>query len=172
MKDKTRGQSKSLKNPVIIMLGILLAFITVWVVDQTVHFGITTGNSMSSTLENGDFIVFRQGKEINNGDVIVFTPPENAEDHLTDGTTYIKRVIAKGGDHLVIQDSRIYVNGDCLEESYIEEHTFKGTEDQIIPDGELYVMGDNRNNSNDSRNFGSIKESTVCGIVEQFCLRR
>ena len=75
--------------------------------------------------------------------------------------SYIKRVIATEGDHIKIENGKVYINGEVYEEPYLPE----GTEttdangfytDLIVPQGTVFVMGDNRGNSTDSRAFGCI----------------
>lgn len=76
-----------------------------------------------------------------------------------DKTTYIKRVIGVAGDHILIQDGNVYLNGEKLEEDYILEGAVTNGEsfyDIVVPDGYVYVMGDNRERSTDSRAFGCI----------------
>ena len=73
--------------------------------------------------------------------------------------SYIKRVIAVEGDHLKIEEGKVYLNGEELDEPYLREGiTTKGGNytEVIVPKGCVFVMGDNRPHSTDSRSFGCI----------------
>jgi len=73
--------------------------------------------------------------------------------------SYIKRVIGLPGDHIQIQNDKVYINGKALNEPYLkpgvltEGGTFR---DFVVPEGYLFLMGDNREHSTDSRSFGCI----------------
>jgi len=73
--------------------------------------------------------------------------------------SYIKRVIGLPGDHVKIEDGKVYINGKELDEPYLRDEittdgkTFK---DIVVPEGYLYVVGDNRPHSTDSREFGCV----------------
>ncbi|MDO5556240.1 MAG: signal peptidase I [Clostridia bacterium] len=74
-------------------------------------------------------------------------------------TSYIKRVIAIEGDHIKIEDGKVYLNGQELEEPYLRDGiTTEGRvfTDITVPKGYIFVMGDNRPQSTDSRSFGCI----------------
>ena len=77
---------------------------------------------------------------------------------------FIKRVIAVAGDKVEGRDGRVYVNDEAVDEPYLTEgqqtSPFGPAE---IPAGKIFVMGDNRNNSDDSRNFGPVDADTVVG---------
>ncbi len=83
--------------------------------------------------------------------------------------SYIKRVIGVSGDHIKIENGNVYLNGNLLEEEYLEEGTktemvFDGFYDNVIvPDGYVYVLGDNRSASIDSRKFGCIPIKRIEG---------
>ena len=77
----------------------------------------------------------------------------------TSKTSYIKRVIAVGGDHIKIEDGKVYLNGEELEEPYLRDGITTESSlftDITVPEGYVFVMGDNRPHSTDSRSFGCI----------------
>lgn len=125
----------------------------------------------------------------NRGDIITFESPSNlvlSEDELNQSviarydnkptsvmkkfsyyvleigkTSYIKRVIGLPGDHVVIQDGKVYINDNELEENYLQSGVVtdngKGNcTDLIVPENTVFVMGDNRAQSADSRRFGCV----------------
>jgi len=120
------------------------------------------GASMMPTYEDGDFVLVNKiGKKISGierFDVIVFKTPNDE--------TYIKRVIGLPGDHIAYENDTLYINGEALEEPYLDLHkkqlldtgtltqdfTLQSlTDHSTIPEGYLFVLGDNRRNSIDSR---------------------
>ncbi len=82
----------------------------------------------------------------------------------TTKTSYIKRVIGVAGDHIKIEDGKVYRNGEELQEDYLPEGTItknKTYSDIVVPEDCVFVMGDNREHSTDSRDFGCIPISKV-----------
>ena len=75
-------------------------------------------------------------------------------------TSYIKRVIGVAGDHIVIQDGKVYLNGEELKEEYLSSNVRTERNgafyDVVVPEGYIFAMGDNRGDSMDSRAFGCI----------------
>lgn len=95
------------------------------------------------------------------GDVIVLDSPNEADDLL------IKRVIGLPGEHVAIQDGRVYIDDQRLDEPYVAEYcTYRSCngEWQLGPD-EYFVLGDNRSHSLDSHSFGPIQESAIKGVA-------
>ena len=84
--------------------------------------------------------------------------------------SYIKRAIALPGEHVEIKEGKVYIDGEELEEPYLQEGIVTdvvgaGFDDFIVPEKCIFAMGDNRNHSTDCRAFGCIPleeiESTV-----------
>ena len=75
--------------------------------------------------------------------------------------SYIKRVIALPGEHVEIKDGEVYINGEELQEDYLQDGIVTdvmgaGFSDFIVPENCVFAMGDNRNHSTDCRAFGCI----------------
>jgi len=139
--------------------------------------------SMKDTLLVGDFLFvnkFEYGPKIpfthirlpglrqpRRGDVIVFQYPENPS------KDYIKRCIATGGETLEIRNKQVSVNGNALAEPYAihSDPTVKPAGydyrdnygPYVVPAGEMFMMGDNRDNSHDSRYWGTLDMDLVKG---------
>lgn len=83
-------------------------------------------------------------------------------------TSFIKRVIGLPGDHVEIKNKSVYLNGQALEEKYLDAGTVTDSAegfflDVVVPDGYVYVLGDNREVSGDSRRFGCIPVDKIEG---------
>ena len=118
------------------------------------------GSSMEPNLHHGEFVIvskvnYRFG-EPERGDVVVFDFPRNITKE------YIKRVIGLPGEHIRVEDGKVYVNGVALAESYLEiEPQYNG--EWVVPEEALFVLGDNRNNSSDSHNWGMVPMNNIIG---------
>lgn len=74
--------------------------------------------------------------------------------------SYIKRVIGLPGEHVKIENGKVYINDVELEENYLQEGVITNEagpySDLIVPEGCIFAMGDNRGGSTDCRQFGCI----------------
>jgi signal peptidase I len=139
--------------------------------------------SMMDTLLKGDFLFvnkFEYGPKIpfthvrlpglhdpKRGDVIVFQWPQDPT------KDFIKRCVATGGETLEIRDKALAVDGAPLREPYaihtdpnVRPAGFDYRDNYgpfTVPKDEMFMMGDNRDNSNDSRYWGTLDMDLVKG---------
>lgn len=147
-------------------------------------------SSMENTLfENQQLIVDKLSynfSEPKRGDIIIFLEKEVKGNIIDDALRNIdsmaslfsgsknlnelhprlvKRVIGIEGDEIDIKDGYVYVNGNKLEEPYVNGETLKGDFKLPVKVGhnKLFVLGDHRSVSTDSRTFGLIDIEQVDG---------
>lgn len=121
------------------------------------------GTSMMPSLDDQERIfvnkfVYRL-EPIQRGDIVVFRYPRDTS------KSYIKRVVGVAGDRIRIDDGLVYVNSRPLDEDYVpsafsDDRSYPET---VVPPNSFFVLGDHRSMSNDSRDFGPVKESFIYG---------
>ncbi len=125
-------------------------------------------NSMLPTLLKGDRLVVEKISyrlhPPKKGDIVVFTPPEQLQNEgFRKDQAFIKRIIGLPGQEVKVEQGKVYINGEQLDEKYINEPPDYKLEKIIVPENYLFVMGDNRNNSNDSHIWGFLPQKNVIG---------
>jgi len=138
---------------------------------------VVDGESMMPTLNDKDrMIVNKIGYVVGEPerfDIIVFHAPEEKD--------YIKRIIGLPGDTIEYKNDILYVNGEPVDEPYLDEFKEEYKEQNLdgtltesftladklgqetVPEGHLFVMGDNRRESKDSRHIGFVSMDDVIG---------
>lgn len=135
---------------------------------------VVDGDSMMPTLENGDRMIVNKFSykigEPDRFDIVVFHAPEQKD--------YIKRVIGVPGDFVEYKDDQLYINGEPIDEPYLDAYKAEISEGNltgdfslkdidpsldVIPEGYVFVMGDNRRFSKDSRHIGIVDQNEIIG---------
>ncbi len=118
------------------------------------------GDSMKPTLEDGEIVFIRQTKDIEKGDIVGF---------YYGGRILLKRAIGSAGDDIDIdQDGTVYVNGEKIDEPYLDKKDLGKCEVDFpyqVPEGMIFVLGDNRAISIDSRikSIGCVEKDQIVG---------
>jgi len=146
--------------------------------------------SMVPTLEIGQrVLVNRIGSRFsdpNVGDIVVFHPPEGAENGKTCGSgpppegqvcarpteekadvNFIKRVVAGPGDQISIDDGHVILNGKQQKEDFARDcgggSDCNFPREITVPADHYFMMGDNRGASDDSRFWGPVPRDWIIG---------
>ena len=93
------------------------------------------------------------------GDIVVFQYP------LDDNQYFVKRVIGMPYETVTIDSNSIYIDGYELMEPYIDDVGYSFEHQYFLGEDEYFVLGDNRENSNDSRHWGSVHRGQILGKV-------
>ncbi len=121
-----------------------------------------TGTSMTPTLVNDELVICNKRSNFQSGDVVAF---------YFNNKILLKRVIGVAGDIIDIkEDGTVYLNGEKLEEPYVNELAFGECDLDLpyqVPESRVFVMGDHRSTSVDSRSsvVGCIAEEYIIGKV-------
>ncbi len=153
-----------LKDTIKVAIGILIILFLIQYV-----FSITkvVGNSMYPTMRDEELLILNKFKyrfmDIKRGDIISLK--------YKDTKYLIKRVIGLPGENIYIKNSKLYINNEEYDETYIaddlvyKDFSLSDLNYDKIPDDMYLVLGDNRVDSLDSREIGLIKKEDVIGKV-------
>lgn len=125
------------------------------------------------------------------GDLVLVTKnrePRRLEfvQYEVDGRSYIGRLVAEPGDSVTYMDDIFYRNNQAESENYLTDlrskylatetasmftedfnlATLTGQNITNLPEDSYLILNDNRQNKQDSRQFGLIKKSQLKGVVE------
>jgi signal peptidase I len=124
--------------------------------------------SMEPTLLIGDHLIadlkYFKNNELQRTDLVIIQGPKDPS------RDFVKRVVALKGEKIEIKNKQVYINDEVLPESYVV-HNDANSDDAIRDDfgpelvgpDRCFVLGDNRENSMDSRWWGSIPLSSIKG---------
>jgi signal peptidase I len=141
--------------------------------------------------QRGDVVVFQVSRgspdRIGGGGIF---PADERPDLPRDD--FVKRIVGLPGDHIQVRSGRVYVNGqivdliatdrqfvdedgrrldvlserlDGCEHAVLDDRAGQGLffSDAVVPEGRYFMMGDNRDHSNDSRAWGTVRLEEIQG---------
>jgi signal peptidase I len=161
---KGRGILTEVAEVLLLALGL---YLIINFAIQTVH---VIGSSMYPTVTDNDYLIATKVDYRlhgpSRGDIIIMRDPyDNTRD-------FIKRVVGVPGDHVLIRQGQVFINGRLLRETYINSEAWTENADWplgqttdpqgvLLKSDEFFVMGDNRNHSSDSRVFGPVRRDQI-----------
>jgi signal peptidase I len=171
---KVRSWAREIRTTAsdILRFGAMAVLVTTFII-QPVR---VEGTSMLPQLHDGERVLVNKflysldgwpteglsiGRAVERGDVVVFYYPNDPS------TRYVKRVIGVPGDSIRIDgDGNVFVNGDRLDEPYLSGEftqwpvSMPATK---VKEHYYFVLGDNRDNSSDSRFWGTVDKELIVG---------
>jgi signal peptidase I len=119
------------------------------------------GLSMEPRVHAGEIVLintlaYRLGP-LRRGDVIAFRHDAPTTE------TYIKRVVGLPGERIEVHNGVVTVDGHALAEPYVQFRDRRSAPALVVPPDGYYVLGDNRADSDDSRNWGVLRQGDVLG---------
>lgn len=123
------------------------------------------GNSMNNTLHDQEYMLVTKYQYLfgdpQRFDVVICHYPDRGN------TNFVKRIVGIPGDTVAVREGVLYVNGEAVDEPYIDYKPNYTLQDTVIEDGHYFVLGDNRPNSNDSHapGVGQLERRQIVGKV-------
>lgn len=125
--------------------------------------------NMAPSLETGDFIAtdtrdYVFGAIPERKEIITFLYPKDPS------IVYVKRVLGLPGEKISIKNGVVHINSTPIVEPYVsissKAKNFSQNMPEVeIPNNHIFVLGDNRDNSNDSRFWGTLSVENITGKV-------
>ena len=91
------------------------------------------------------------------GEIIVFRFPRDTS------RDFVKRVIGLPGDVVSINNGQVFIDGNPLDEPYLVEKYSDTLSPTLVAPDSYFVMGDNRDQSSDSRDWGTVPLENIVG---------
>ena len=161
---KNINYRKKFRSTLLSTVSILIVVAAVAVLVSTLFFPVVqvAGSSMEPTLKEGDILVLIKSDKVTYGEMCCVS---------WQNKSLLKRVIGLSGDLIDMDaDGNVFVNGELLDEPYVEEKELGKCEIEFpykVPENKVFILGDQRESSVDSRSsaIGCIGQDQIIGRV-------
>ncbi|QUH21969.1 signal peptidase I [Alkaliphilus sp. B6464] len=113
-----------------------------------VNASVPTGSMIGTIMPNDRVIASRMSYFISTpqrGDVVIFKYPDDEK------ILFVKRIIGLPNDEIYINNGKVYINEEVIDEPYVNEIIQGEFGPYKVPINKYFMLGDNRNDSQDSR---------------------
>jgi signal peptidase I len=153
-----------LAKPILVTILVALTVACAFQVEDSI---LLEGTAMLPNFKEGQRLKVKrfdrfEEPDVKRGDVVVFLFPDDPS------KSYIKRLIGLSGDTVEIREGKVIVNGQELDEPYVDSRfnqSHRSQQSIYVRPNYYYVLGDNRDNSSDSRIWGLVPERYVYAKV-------
>ena len=133
----------------------------------------TPTDSMAPSVISGDHVLLDKktyrSSPPQRGDLAAFVPPPRSGMR----SNFLKRIVGLPGETIEIRMKRVFINGEPLAEPYVHflndaeatnpERYGDSMGPTTIPADSYFMLGDSRDNSNDSRFWGTVSRDLIFG---------
>ena len=165
-----KGQPSFSRQVLVLVFLALFSISTYYAVSQFIITAVVVrGRSMTPTLQDGERYFINRWllhfREPRRGDVVVIRDTGHND-------FAVKRIIAMPSESIELKSGKVFINGHRLEEAYLAPgtQTFAPTSPNMawqLGAEQYFVMGDNRENSEDSRYYGTLTPNQIIGVLVQ-----
>lgn len=163
---------KTLVALVVAFVVVLLVFVGSGKLFRTYR---NSSEAMEPTLPTGTTLFVTPVTDAKRGELVTFRYPRSTD------ISFVKRVVAVGGDTVEIRSKQLFINGRPMSEPYVIHEDAQvyvrnpafpepyRSRDQFGPfrvePNHFFVLGDNRDHSYDSRYWGTVPRENLRGRV-------
>jgi len=140
---------------------IVIALVVFAALRFAVHGYHVQASNMEPSIQQNSYVMVSRTAYLfsspQRGDVVVIHYPLDTQREI------IARIIALPGDTIVTDQKTIKVNGQTLQEPYVQTPFNPSAHTWTVPPNTYFVMNDNRQISDDSRTWGPVSKSNIVG---------
>ena len=163
-----------IRNIILVLLGVaIIVALRIWVFD-TYQIKASDANQF---LKEKDLVLLQKNTQPKRGEFVLYQ---------VEGVDHVGRVIAQPGDTAIYMDDVLYLNNQTMTEDYLAKnkekylaspqntgyftHDFSvaslpQAQSDKVAKGTYLILNDNRQDTQDSRQFGLIQQGQIRGVI-------
>ena len=156
-------ENEETKKLLSMISSLVILFIVLWITFAFIlGIKMAPNDDMKPRISAGDILVFyRIDKDATLNEVVVLKK---------NGTDYVGRVVARGGDEVdITKEGNLVVNGNMVIEDdiYFSTPYYEGFLEYplTLKENEFFILADKREGGEDSRYYGPVKLKEIKGTV-------